>query len=219
MIGKLKGYIDSLTDDRCIIDVGGVGYLVSISNKTSPFLSKINNSANQEKNQVSLIIETIVKEDSIELFGFASEIERKWFLELTKVQGVGAKVGLKILAHFTIDEIAKSLIAKDHKAFCQVPGIGPKLGQRITTELKDSPKKLGIDVSTDFGLTRPQINSSTANLDSQIANDALSALENLGYKKGEALPIIQDLVKNEPKIKVENLITKSLQHLSKRVAG
>ena len=215
MIGKLKGYIDSLKDDKCIIDVNGVGYLVSISSKTSHFLSKLNNSANQQKNQVSLIIETIVKEESIELFGFASEVERTWFLELTKVQGVGARVGLKILAHFSIEEIAKHLIASDHKAFCQISGIGPKLGQRITTELKDSPKKMGIDDVVDLG----SLADSSSRLDdagSVIANDTLSALENLGYRKGEVLPIIKDLIKANPKIAIESLITESLQHLNKR---
>ncbi len=215
MIGKLRGFIDSLTDDKCVIDVNGVGYLVNISSKTSHFLSKFNNSTNQQKNQVSLIIETIVKEDSIELFGFASEVERTWFLELTKVQGVGARVGLKILAHFSIQEIAQALIASDQKAFCQISGIGPKLGQRIITELKDSPKKLGIGNVAEFEVLA---NSSpkSADIGSVIGKDALSALENLGYRKGEVLPVIKDLIKETPKITIESLITNALQHLNRR---
>ena len=81
MIGKLRGNIDQINDDRCIIDVNGVGYLVFISNKTAQFFRQ-----NQSNQGISLVIETIVKEDAIELYGFFHEIEKIWFLELMKVQ-------------------------------------------------------------------------------------------------------------------------------------
>ena len=218
MIGKLRGYIDCLEDDKCIIDVNGVGYLVSISSKTSQFLASSNHSSEQEKNQVSLIIETVVKEDSIELFGFSSQFDRKWFLEITKVQGVGAKVGLKILSYFSISDLAKALISQNSKEFCKVPGIGPKLGQRIVTELKDSPKKLGVGISAQFDQLSDLSSGGKdfASLPSDIANDALSALENLGYKKAEASLVIEQIISNEPEIALENLITDSLRSLSKR---
>ena len=212
MIGKLRGFIDSVFDDKCIIDVGGVGYLVNISNKTSHFLSQSNSNIDQEKKQVSLIIETVVKEDSIELFGFASEIERVWFLEVTKVQGVGAKMGLKIMAYFTIEDLAKALLAQDHKAFTPISGIGPKLAQRIATELKDSPKKLGVDNIVDITSFVESGKSQSTN--SRISQDALSALENLGYKKHEVLKVIGQILKAQPEIALENLITSSLQQLS-----
>lgn len=215
MIGKLRGYIDCLEDDKCVIDVNGVGYLVSISSKTSQFLASLNHSKDQEKNQASLIIETVVKEDSIELFGFASQFDRKWFLEITKVQGVGAKVGLKILSYFSINDLARALISQNSKEFCKVPGIGPKLGQRIVTELKDSPKKLGVGMSAQFDPSSDSV-ASPAGLSSAIANDALSALENLGYKKNDASLIIEQIVNEKPEIALENLITDSLKHLSKR---
>jgi Holliday junction DNA helicase RuvA len=211
MIGKLRGEIDSLQEDKAIIDVNGVGYVVFISNKTAQFLSGIKNSPNQEKKQVSLIIETVVKEDAIDLYGFATEIERIWFLELTKVQGVGAKMGLKILAFFTIDDLAKALLAGDVKAFNKISGIGPKLAQRITTELKTSPKKLGISVS--FEEISADGSAFAAN---EITDDALSALENLGYKKAEAVKILGQILKQQPEITLENLITASLRELSKR---
>ncbi len=214
MIGKLRGFIDSVFDDKCVIDVNGVGYLVNISNKTSHFLTQSNSNIDQEKKQVSLIIETVVKEDSIELFGFASEIERIWFLQVTKVQGVGAKMGLKIMAHFTIEGLAKALLAQDHKAFTAISGIGPKLAQRITTELKDAPKKLGVDNVIDLASFVAE-NETGGKSSSKIAQDALSALENLGYKKHEVLKVIDQILKSQPEIALEGLITNSLQQLSR----
>ncbi len=86
MIAKLTGFIDNIIDDKCIIDVNGVGYLVYISSKS---INVIRNSSKEQK--TSLIIETIHKQDSIELFGFIDENEKNWFIELSKVQGLGAK--------------------------------------------------------------------------------------------------------------------------------
>lgn len=206
MIGKLRGFIDSIAEDKCIIDVNGVGYVVFLSNKTANFLRKT-----PKEKEISLIIETVVKEDAIELYGFAGEIEKVWFSELTKVQGVGNKVALKILSFFTIEDLAKSLVQSDDKAFAQVSGIGPKLAKRISTELKDSPKKLGIDIGFDVSSScTPQEMPN-----SQLANDALSALENLGYRKHDSLRAINFLIDNNPEITLENLITSSLRELSK----
>jgi len=207
MIGKLRGFIDSINDDKAIIDVGGVGYVVFVSSKTSSFLKQF-----PKGEQVSLTIETVVKEDAIELYGFGSEIEKTWFHELTKVQGVGAKMGQKILGAFEIQDLVKALISSDEKAFSKISGIGPKLASRLTTELKDSPKKLGIAVSFD--------NNKIENLaqfsDKQIVNDALSALENLGYRKHDCLRVIDFLVGENPNVTLENLITSSLRELSKK---
>jgi Holliday junction DNA helicase RuvA len=206
MIAKLKGFIDSLSEDKCVIDVNGVGYLVFISNKTAQFLAQF-----PKENQVSLTIETAVKEDAIELYGFAGEIEKIWFSELTKVQGVGNKVALKILGYFAIQDLAKALIQGDEKSFSKISGIGPKLASRIVTELKDSPKKLGIDVGfeSNHKIELQEISGS------QIAIDALSALENLGYKKHDSLRVINFLIAENSKVTLENLITSALRELSK----
>lgn len=206
MIGKLRGKIDSIQEDRCILDVNGVGYVVYLSNKTVGALRKL-----EPNSEISLIIETLVKEDAIDLYGFLTEIEKIWFLELTKVQGVGAKVAHKILSFFNIDEIAKALMTSDVKSFSQVSGIGPKLAQRITTELKDSPKKLGIDVSFISDVKH----SSNVNIENEIIADAVSALENLGYKKSDTLKFITNLCQKNPDITLENLITSSLREINK----
>jgi len=208
MIGKLRGIIDLLQEDRCIIDVNGVGYLVFLSNKTAHNLQ----AAKSAKTAISLTIETIVKEDAIELYGFFDEIEKIWFLELTKVQGVGAKMGMKILGFFTINELAQALISNDIKSFSKISGIGAKLAQRITTELRESPKKLGISAGFDVEIVDRDLSEFAA---SRIVEDALSALENLGYKKIDAIKIVGSVVKKNPKITLENLITNSLRELSK----
>jgi len=210
MIGKLRGFLDSLQEDKCVIDVAGVGYVVFLSQKTAEFLKQFSREKDGGK-EISLIIETLVKEDAIELFGFVREIEKIWFSELTKVQGVGAKVALKILSFFTVEDLAKALVSGDIKSFSKVSGIGPKLAQRIVTELRDSPKKLGIDVgfipsSGNAEMTIPQ---------NATAQDALSALENLGYKKADALQVISLLVKKNAEITLENLITGALRELTK----
>lgn len=206
MIGKLRGFIDSINDDKAIIDVNGVGYVVFLSSKTSAFLKQF-----PKEKEVTLTIETLVKEDAIELYGFGSETEKTWFHELTKVQGVGAKMGQKILGAFAIEDLAKALISGDEKAFSKISGIGPKLASRLTTELKDSPKKLGIDSVYDI--------KKTDNLEkisnNQTAADALSALENLGYRKHDCLRVIDFLIGDNSKITLENLITSSLRELSK----
>jgi Holliday junction DNA helicase RuvA len=206
MIGKLRGFIDLVTEDKCIIDVGGVGYKVFLSAKTAAFLKQL-----PDKKEVCLTIETIVKEDAIELYGFSLEIEKIWFLELTKVQGVGAKMGQKILGHFTIQDLAKALISCDIKAFSQISGIGPKVASRITTELRESPKKLGIDTGHEFR----QIQDISAIAANKITSDALSALENLGYKKHDCLQVINFLSSENATLTLENLITLSLRELSK----
>jgi Holliday junction DNA helicase RuvA len=206
MIGKLRGFIDAITEDKAVIDVGGVGYVVFISKKTAAFLQQF-----PKEKEVSLTIETVVKEDAIELYGFGAEIEKIWFLELLKVQGVGAKMAQKILGFFSIEDLAKALISSDIKSFSQISGIGPKLANRLTTELKDSPKKLGIDISFDL----KKFSNSVIFSENIIAADAISALENLGYKRIDCLKITDFLIEKNPQITLENLITSSLRELGK----
>ena len=109
MIAKLKGIVDSVFDDNCIIDINGVGYLVAASAKTLGKLSV--------GNEAKLLIETVVREDSISLFGFYDAWEKEWFNTLTKVQGVGAKVCLSILSALTPSQLAQAVAAQDKSSF------------------------------------------------------------------------------------------------------
>lgn len=206
MIGKLIGKIDSIFDDKLILNVCGVGYNIFLSSKTLNSLSK--------DQDVSIIIETIVREDHIHLYGFKNEIEKIWFNELCKVKGVGSKVALKILSILEINDIILALCSVDKAAFSRVPGIGPKLALRIVSELKDSVSKISnlnnfADISSVKSDNKIEINNT------QLLADAVSALENLGYKRMEVYKIVSQNISENPQTTLENLITNSLRKISK----
>ena len=174
MIGKLKGVVDSLHEDHLILDVHGVGYVVACSTRTLQNLPRIGEAA-------VLAIETQVREDAIRLFGFLSDSERDWFRLLQSVQGVGAKVALAILSILSPDELTSAIALQDKAAVSRAPGVGPKLAARIVAELKD---KAGT-----FGAVDPQamtLAGGSAPVGSSAAQEAISALVNLGYGRPQA---------------------------------
>jgi Holliday junction DNA helicase RuvA len=168
MIALLTGRIESLDASACIVDVNGVGYLVQASTRT---LSSLPTAPAQAR----LLIETVVREDAILLYGFADSAERDWFRLLTTVQGVGAKVALSILSALAPRDLIGAIAGGDRASLTRVPGVGPKLAIRLLTELRE---KAGAMPSSAPNLPITQ----TAG----IANDALSALNNLGYRRHEA---------------------------------
>lgn len=215
MIAKLRGIIDSVGEDYCVIDVNGVGYLVAASVKT---LSKLSRGA-----EVSLLIETIVREDSISLYGFFDPLEKEWFNTLTKVQGVGAKVCLSILSALTPLQIAQAVSAQDKNSFTRANGVGPKLAARLVTELKD--KIVTIPVTefakeVDMNLNPEQESESYA--DSLIGRDknpmkmedAISALVNLGYQRLEAYKAVNKAAAENPDADVAALIKNALKEFA-----
>jgi holliday junction DNA helicase RuvA len=167
MIARLRGIVDAISDLSCIIDVGGVGYLVFCSTRTLGALPSTGTA--------SLLIETHVREDAISLYGFASGAERDWFRLLTTVQGVGAKVALALLSALSPDQLIAAIATGDKSALTRSPGVGPKLAIRILTELRE---KAGV---MPGGATMP-----VAFVPKGAAADALSALTNLGYRRAEA---------------------------------
>jgi Holliday junction DNA helicase RuvA len=139
MIGKLKGIIDSYGEDHIIVDVNGVGYVVHCSARTLQALPAAGD-------PVTLAIETHVREDQIRLFGFLNDIEREWFRLLQTVQGVGTKVALAILSTLKPAELATAIAMRDKATVSRTPGVGPKVAERVVTELKDkAPKYADID--------------------------------------------------------------------------
>lgn len=175
MIGKLKGVIDSYGEDSIILDVHGVGYLVHCSAKTLTALPQAGEAA-------VLSIETHVREDMIRLYGFRSDQEREWFRLLQTVQGVGAKVALAILSALEPGALATALGTGDKAMIGRAPGVGPKLAQRIVTELKDKAPAFG---SVDPAIIRLS-DSVAENSAPAPVSDALSALINLGYQQAQA---------------------------------
>ena len=139
MIGKLRGIIDSYGEDAVIVDVNGVGYLVHCSVRTLQELPRAGEA-------VTLSIETHVREDQIRLFGFTSDIEREWFKLLQTVQGVGTKVALAVLGTLKPADLASAIAMRDKAMVARTPGVGPKVAERIVTELKDkAPAYTDID--------------------------------------------------------------------------
>ena len=175
MIAKLTGKITRANDESVIIDVNGVGYLVFCSAKTLEVVSK-----NEEV--TSLLVETHVREDHIHLFGFFEEAEQNCFKILTTVQGVGAKVALGILSSWSPDKLANAISAGDKNLITKAPGVGPKLAARIITELKD---KMGSVYESQI-ITNYDQKSVNKKVDEGVISDVISALENLGYQRGNA---------------------------------
>lgn len=172
MIAKLKGIVDAIDGDSAVIDVNGVGYLVTASARTLRDLVV--------GGPATLLVETIVREDAIALYGFLATTERDWFRILTTVQGVGAKVALSILSTLSPDEIARAIAAQDKSTLSRPAGVGPKLAARLATELKDKAAAFGIAPVAAAAANAP------AGTPGSISEDAVSALVNLGYKRVEA---------------------------------
>jgi Holliday junction DNA helicase RuvA len=179
MIGKLKGIVDSYGDDFVILDVGGVGYQVQCSARTLQELPARGQPA-------TLAIETYVREDQIRLFGFMTDTEREWFRLLQTVQGVGAKVALSILGTLKPGELASAITLRDKAMVARSPGVGPKVAERIVTELKD---KAPAHAELDPALVRLSGALDDRRAPQPIA-DAVSALVNLGYGQPQAAAAI-----------------------------
>jgi holliday junction DNA helicase RuvA len=203
MIAQLTGRVDALSDGTCVIDVGGVGYLVQASSRT---LSALPHPPAPAK----LLIETHVREDAIVLYGFADSAERDWFRLLTTVQGVGGKVALAILSAMAPRDLIGAIAAGDKASLTRAQGVGPRLAIRLLTELKD---KTGA-MPTSTGVTYTPIATATP------ADDALSALVNLGYRRTEAAPVVARVQERLGETAtLDALIRDSLKDLAQRAAG
>ena len=167
MIARLRGTLANFTADHAVIDVNGVGYLVAASSRTLSGLGAIGD-------EVVLHTEMLVAEDSIRLVGFGSAEERDWFRLLTSVQGVGSRVALGILSALTGNDLHKAISSGDKAMVARAQGVGPKLAQRIVNELKDKAGGVVLGAAAV-----PQAVGSHA-------ADAVSALQNLGFKPVEA---------------------------------
>ncbi|MDH3660284.1 MAG: Holliday junction branch migration protein RuvA [Alphaproteobacteria bacterium] len=174
MIAHLSGRIFEIGEDSVIVDVGGVGYILYCSSRTLAQLPAVGDPA-------ALHVETQFKAESLTLYGFESGAERSWFRLLQTVQGVGARVALALLSALTPDQLAQSIMAKDKAAFTQASGVGPRLAQRLISELQS---KVG-ELPTAPVVTLPS-SAGAAGTAGGPAEDAVSALVNLGYGRSEA---------------------------------
>ena len=176
MIALLTGRVEGIEADRCVIDVNGVGYLVQASTRTLAALPA-------PPTVARVLIETQVREDAISLFGFADPAEREWFRLLLTVHGVGARVALNILSALSPAELIGAIAAQDRASLTRAAGVGAKLAVRLLTELRD---KAGA-MPTASGMPAPPVLGG-------LEQDALSALANLGYRRGEAYPVVTAMI-------------------------
>ena len=205
MIGKLRGVIDSYGEGHVLLDVHGVGYLVHCSARTLQALPPAGEAT-------TLSIETHVREDQIKLFGFASDLEREWFKILLEVQGVGTKVALGVLSTLKVAELANAIALGDRAQISRTPGVGPKLAQRIVTELKD---KAPAFASVDPAVIRLQGDLAERRAP-QPVSDAVSALINLGYGEIQASAAVSAAMRSSgDKATAEALIRASLKELAR----
>jgi len=163
MIAKLKGLLDETGADWAVIDVAGVGYLVHCSSKTLAALGEAGEAC-------TVFTDLQVSENDMRLLGFATAGERDWFRLLTGVQGVGSKVALAILSALSTEELQRACAAQDAAQVARANGVGPKLAGRIVNELKDKAGAL------------PGVGGAAAIPTGGASSDAVSALQNLGFK-------------------------------------
>ncbi len=178
MIAQLRGTLVQIDDTSVIIDVGGVGYAVTVSGKTRAGLG-LGDPA------VTLLTDMQVREDSMTLFGFTATTERDAFRLLVTVQGVGAKAAMAILSVLTPDELADAVMSGDRAMVARADGVGPKLAQRVVNELATKIGSLPVASSGASGAAASGGGSET------VGVDAMSALVNLGYGRAEAHAALQ----------------------------
>lgn len=198
MIARLRGRLDSLGEDSAVLDVGGIGYLVHCPGRTLQALPRPGEA-------VDLHIETQVRAESITLYGFLDPVERAWFRLLQTVQGVGARVALAILSVLTPEDLMRAVASQDKAALARASGVGQRLAARIVAELKDRMAELPASGTSLLDTRAPA---------GAAADDALSALVNLGYGRSEAhAAIARAVAALGPEASVDTLIRASLKEL------
>ncbi len=229
MIGKVRGVLDYRASDHVLVDTGGVGYLVYCSERTLAALPAPGGA-------VALFTDLVVREDLMQLYGFATLAEREWHRLLMTVQGVGARAALAILGALGTDGLSRAVALGDAAAIRRAPGIGPKIAERIVLELKRKAPTLmamgaaGARPAAGSGTPEPPPelapaaapsapaavvgHSSGIGEGAQATADALSALVNLGYGHGEAAAAVAEAAAEAPEAGTSALIRAALRRLA-----
>jgi Holliday junction DNA helicase RuvA len=216
MIGKLTGMIDYKAADHVLLDVGGVGYTVHCSERTISALPGAGQVA-------ALYTELLVREDLLQLFGFATPYEREWHRLLISVQGIGAKASMAILGTLGPEGIARAIAIGDWGAVKAAPGVGPKIAQRVVNELKDkapATMALGGSVQQAMGDAPAQVIEPDALVEARpipsasAQAEALSALQNLGYGPSDAARAVAEAAGAAPESDTPSLIRAALRLLA-----
>ena len=187
----IKGTLAVLSGDTAVIDADGVGYCLTVTQNTFSQL------ASRLGKEAQLFTYLAVREDAMELYGFASEDEKALFIKLLGVSGVGPKAAISILSSFTPNQLISAVQSGDAKLISKANGIGLKTAQKVIIELKGK-----LDLSGDA------VSPATAT----VSSEAVNALTVLGYSRGEATEAIKGL---DPSLTLEELITEALKRLNR----
>ena len=211
MIGRIKGQLIEKKSDNVVIDVHGIGYVVYVTEKTARSLTLDNQSGD-----ISLYSELIVKEDLLQLVGFLTQTEKDWFNLLRSVQGIGAKVALTILNTLDPDELLRAIRVKNELAFSSVSGIGSRMAQRLVVELSGRKDLMALE-DEETGEIKDESSEQTIGIikRKEIQQDALSALQNLGFKPAEAKSAIDKILKQKDLNDASLLVKEALRSLAK----
>ena len=218
MIGRLSGRLAYRAEDHVLIDVGGVGYVVHVSERTLAGLPAPGGA-------VALFTELLVREDLLQLFGFSTLAEKEWHRLLTSVQGVGARGALAILGTLGADGVSRAIALGDWGALRKAQGVGPKIAQRVVNELKDKAPGVmamgqGAEVAPPApdGAAMPEPGAPPApaapRADPGASAEALSALTNLGYGHGDAAAAVAEAQAGAPEADTAALIRAALRLLA-----
>ncbi len=203
MIAYLSGKLLEKDANLVIIDVGGVGYEVSIPLSTFYELGEIGS-------DVTLRVQTIVREDAFQLFGFKTLREKELFLLLISVSGIGPKSAITALSGMSADEIISAIRQNNLARLNSIPGVGKKTAERIVIELRDKITKLSVIAGEEMKSEGIPMSSGDA-----VMDDAISALTNLGYNNAAAEKALNQAVQEGTEMSVQKLLRRSLQLLAK----
>ncbi len=216
MIGRLAGRLIARGTDHVILDAGGVGYVVHVSDRTLAALPGTGEAA-------ALWTDLLVREDLLQLFGFLSQAEKEWHRLLMSVQGIGAKASMAILGTLGADGVSRAIALGDWTAVKAAPGVGPKIAQRVVNELKDKapavmaltePAGAPVGAAPAAPDVLPAPPAPVAPAAGAAQAEALSALGNLGYAPGEAAAAVAEAAGAEPGAETSALIRAALKLLA-----
>lgn len=193
MITQIKGRLVEKSPTELVIDCNGIGYLVNISLNTYSLLS--------DSESISLYTHLQVKEDSHTLFGFFEKTERNLFRKLISVSGIGASTARTMLSSLSPDEIQRAILSENVTTIQSIKGIGLKTAQRVIIELRDKVAVLG------------DVDGSTIGISNSKREEALSALEVLGYSRKQTTKVIDKIIGDNSEISVEGIIKEALNKL------
>lgn len=195
MLYHIKGILVEKKQDSVVIDVNGIGFEIFVSSTTYLALP-------EEGSNITLYVHLYVREDSISLYGFYTLTEKILFKLLLSVQGIGPKVARNILSNIQIDDFITAIVTKDLAKLSATPGLGKKTAEKLILDLRE---KMGAI----------QFSTSETNNKHLLLSDAISALVNLGYKQQQSRGIVEQVLKENPNLNIEDIIRLSLRRLIK----